>query len=227
MTQTGVTENKFIMDGFFMIHRAIRKDATAFEQAAGNLSSPAQAAQLARWFQFFWSMVEIHHTGEDELVYPQLSARSSLFAAEEADLSAQHVKLHDYVDRLGQLLKQMEQAQDLSQKVELRYLAVEFNTFMNSHLQQEENVFVPEIARHFSVKEQQQIEKQLQKKTPLKEVALALPWIASGLDETERAKLLSELPWLFRFLYRVSWKKKYEQLVAVFQLPGAEMVASK
>jgi hypothetical protein len=49
-------------------------------------------------------------------------------------------------------------------------------------------------------------------------LAVMLPWTLQYLDAEERRSALSELSGRFRYLYNVSWQKRYDRLAFSFSL---------
>jgi hypothetical protein len=45
-----------------------------------------------------------------------------------------------------------------------------------------------------------------------------VPWTLQYLDAEERGSALAELSGRFRYLYNVSWQKRYERLALTFNL---------
>jgi hypothetical protein len=56
------------------------------------------------------------------------------------------------------------------------------------------------------------------KSMPNNYLAVMLPWTLQYLDAEERRSALSELSGRFRYLYNVSWQKRYDRLAFSFSL---------
>jgi hemerythrin-like domain-containing protein len=216
----------FKMDGFLAIHKAMQKDISALDQAVQqvDVNQPDQVARLERWFHFYWDMVVVHHQTEDSSFFPILVQRDPAFGEKMKALGVEHQELHDLVDRIEQTFKQLLEASNSStpnqrQLVggQLAELTTRLREKLVAHLRTEEEAMLPVVAAQLSEKEQQDFEKKLQRTTPRQHIALALPWILSALDDTEFRKVYSSLPLPLRLFYRLSWKKKYQDLISVFQ----------
>lgn len=222
-TQTlGVDTTGFVLDAYIYIHRAIRSDTTNLAAASRRLNpvNPEDAAKLQKWFNFFWEMVEVHHTGEDDVVFPTIKQRVPETEYEMEVLEEDHVGLHHLVEEIEATLKKLQTVEDRVEREKsqqyLVSLTTRFEDGMKDHLSREESIVITTMARHFSPEEQHAMEKNL-KKPSLKHMALLVPWIYSALNEEERATGLKLLPLPMRWLFKLSWQKKYEKFTAVFQ----------
>lgn len=209
------------LDNYFVMHRAIKFDLNAMERVSQTLSTPQEADNLDRWFKFFWQMVEVHHTGEDEICFPMVERRVPRFGQDLIKLGDDHHKLDALVDEIGRILGNLKNSQSgegfrVGQQVLYRTVK-ELNEHMVQHLAFEEGTFATSLLDNFSDKEVADMEKQLQKHTPMKLIALLLPWVLSGMDEAEREVALKGVPGFMRLLYKLSWKKKYDKLTVIFR----------
>jgi hemerythrin-like domain-containing protein len=221
MQAVAVDTNGFVLDGYIYMHRAIRNDIANLSAASRRINqlNPQDAAKLHKWFTFFWEMVEVHHTGEDDEVFPTIMQRVPDTKNQMEVLTENHDELDELVEEIGVTLQNL--GQDTASREESRrhlvYLTSRFEKEMNEHLDREEQVVIPALARHFSAAEQIAIEKNL-KQPPLKRMALLVPWVFSALSEEEQAKGIKMLPLPMRWLYRLSWKKKYAKFTEVLKI---------
>ncbi|HEX2909768.1 MAG TPA: hemerythrin domain-containing protein [Chloroflexia bacterium] len=217
---------RFKMDGFLAIHKAMRKEIVALDEAIKQIDfhkpDSATVARMERWFHFYWDMVVAHHETEDKVFFPILVQRDLDFGEKMRLLEMDHNELHSMVDSLVRLFRELlDFKNSFDERLVLGHrltnLTGRFREKLLTHLQREEEMMLPVVAARLSEKEQQDFEKQLQKTTPRQHLALALPWILSALDEAEFRKLYSTLPLPLRLFYRLSWKSKYDRLTAIFQ----------
>lgn len=222
MQAVAVDTTGFVLDGYIYMHRAIRNDIRQLAAASQRITPahPEDAAKLEKWFAFFWEVVEVHHTGEDNEFFPTLLQRVPEAGNEMDVLTENHEELHGLVEEIGITLKQLQNLQEAAawnkNCQHLVYLASRFEREMSDHLDREEQVVIPAVARYFSTEEQLAFEKNL-KHPPLKLLSLLVPWVFSGLSEEEQAKGIKTLPLPMRIMYKLSWKKKYEKFTAVFR----------
>jgi iron-sulfur cluster repair protein YtfE (RIC family) len=222
-TGTQVQIPNFHQKGFLYIHRAMRNDLAAFEKVVYNLTADDDMSALAQWFNFFWAMVQEHHTAEDELVFPIVAQRSALFSYHLKIMTAQHQQIHRLVEEIGAIFIDLNRASFQHDRIAafrlLQRLVTSLWRELSNHLDREEAVYMPELARHFRREEQIEIEEKLQARLPKEHMERALPWILSGLYDDERAEMLASLPFTVRMLYKLSWRNKYERFTAVLKLP--------
>lgn len=212
----------FVMDGYLYMHRAIRSDMVKMEAAANKLyqRGAEYAGKLQKWFEFFWAMVEEHHTGEDDDLFPKIAKRDINFTAQLEIMERDHKEIHEMVNNIGADLGRIQNLQGEAYEAACRQLAAlvtRFRLTMSDHLDREESLVVPSIANHFPVAEQQAMEKEVTKRMPRKFMTMAFPWIASSMTDEEVATIMKTFPLIIQLLFKYSWKKKYAKFTAVFR----------
>jgi hemerythrin-like domain-containing protein len=221
-TRPQIDVTNFKLSGYLFIHKAMRQDALKLEAATERLPemTPDQTQNLAKWFDFFWEMVETHHVIEDADMFPQIAGRDATFQPDSAQLTQDHRELHDLVVEIQRRLRAFP-TQTGQERVSSAYwckkMATDFRHNLNDHLDREEAAVVPSIAGNFSPKEQRKMEQETLKKMPKQHLSLLVPWIFSALSEAEIKIALSDAPLPIRVMYRLSWRRKYEKFSAIFR----------
>jgi hemerythrin-like domain-containing protein len=223
MQGVAVDTTGFALKNYIYMHRAIRNDIANLAATSRRFSRIGRedATKLQKWFAFFWDMVEVHHTTEDDQFFPAILERVPAIENEAAVLTQDHEELHALVEEIGATLGRLQQQEQDAEREKstrhLTYLTDRFEKEMSDHLSREEEAVIPTLVRYFSPEEQLAMEKGF-KHPPLKHMALLVPWIASALTAEEEAVALKSLPLPMRVLYKLSWKKKYEKFTAVFRV---------
>jgi iron-sulfur cluster repair protein YtfE (RIC family) len=213
-----------LVDKFAEIHTALRNGLTAYEFAvfrAKNVSA-VEATKLSKWFELYWSMLELHHKSEDTYFYAIFAGYDPEFRPKMEKLTIQHHEIDDYVEKIRSVFSRItDQTANTENEAlfrEIRQLISDFNQHLDDHLGKEEAIIYPLIRTYIAPKEQLTIDLKYSKSLPLKSVTLFVPWVVANLSGREAQELLKEVPFIMRLLYRLSWKKKYETLVATFQV---------
>ncbi len=213
----------FKMDGYIYVHRAMRKNIADLEATSTRMTrfTDEDALRLQRFFRFFWDMAEIHHTEEDDNLFPDITARDKTFEPSMAVLTQDHRELHELIEKVGAILNTILTVKDAAAREatprELGEVITEFRRLLDSHLDREEAVVRESVGTHFSLKEQKAMEQKTMKSIPLKHMSLLVPWVGSGLPPEEVPAALKTLPLPLRIMYNISWKKKYEKFSEVLK----------
>jgi hemerythrin-like domain-containing protein len=221
-TKPQIDMTNFKMSGYLFIHKAMRQDALKLEAATERLleMSADEVQKLAKWFEFFWEMVETHHVIEDDDMFPKISVRDTAFQPNSTQLTQDHRQLHDLVDEIQRTLASFPTQsgqQRLSSAYWCKKMATDFRHNLSDHLDREEASVVPSVAKYFSLAEQVKMTNETLKLMPTKHLSLLVPWIFSALTEAEIKTALSEAPLPIRVMYRLSWRRKYEKFSAIFR----------
>jgi hemerythrin-like domain-containing protein len=217
----------FHLDGFLYVHRTMAKNLEDIAKTCRQLDTLTidQIRQFRIWFEFVYVMIEHHHHEEEssnsEFGFPKITQTYPIENLEK--LIVDHEVLAENMTDIKTKLNQLEVAKEKSERdsliAALQKTSETAYREMVDHLTYEEEVIVPLVHKHFSKGEQQRIgialQRQGMKATPKKYSIYGLPWFVSGLDESEKAAFLKELPLPPKLLMRFSWNKKYEQFSAV------------
>jgi Hemerythrin HHE cation binding domain len=206
------------MNMFLLAHKAMRRDFPALAGIVRSLQ-PDQAARLKALgavFDTIYCTVKMHHTGEDHDFCPVLTAKVKAFAVHEAALVQQHKGLMTMLKEMKADIVHLTAAQgsdfaELQGKLAAKLGAL--NDYVEGHLRYEERDMVGCAKTCLTYKELRDIGRRSVKKSPLRDIALALPWVLSASNDAERRALLNELPLPARLIYRFWWKPGYERKV--------------
>lgn len=193
MTDPLVTEDDIAL--FLLMHKAIRKDLAALA-----------AAPHAEWFAFLQRSIHLHHTGEEEWLYPTLLAKDPTFAADLEALTEDHAVLDPMTERIARAFA--------AGSAEVGPLLAELERLMADHLAREEAAVIPRMRRFMTLAELKEFEKREAKRSSFADLALVLPWVLSSADDREREMVFAVLPFPVKVMYRLAWKKRYERLTS-------------
>jgi hemerythrin-like domain-containing protein len=201
-----------------LMHRSMRTDAVRFVAAAERLdaSDRAQAARLGRWFAGYREAIHLHHTTEDDWVFPALAERVGATGFPQVDqLAADHARLDDLLGAVGAGLATLAARSRLREAthLELTAGAVELEALLDRHLDLEEQEVVPVFVESFTAAEFGEIEASAGRSHGLRQLTFAAPWVVDHADDAERAALFDAAPLPVRVLVRLM-RPRYERLAS-------------
>ena len=204
------------LDGFRAIHTAMRRDSTRLARIAPFVGDRHQARRLARWYAHFLVSIEHHHQREDHIVWPLLVDREPGFAAEIATLHHDHEVLDEALHAVSDALRDLVDgiATDPAALVDA---ATRLSHHLEEHLDREEAVAFPTIARRFTAEEYHGLEDELRKGLSLPALAFEAPWVMDGLSADEVASMFDGVPLALRVLYRLAFRPQYRRLSAILE----------
>jgi hypothetical protein len=185
------------MQGWLGSHTAFRRDADGLVAAVEALvpSDRASAVRLADAFALTTRMLDLHHTGEDELIFAELISRSPAFAGVVMTMSLEHVDLDDIVDDMNRGLATLtggtSRADDVHDR--LAHQADTFRTLLLLHMEVEEEYALPMMLRCFSTDELDAIGDQ-QAARLADRMYEAVPWAASACSPEIATEMLAAMP---------------------------------
>lgn len=130
-----------------LVHEVHRVATTLLAEAADRPSAPL--ATLAQLRDFLVVNLRHHHETEDEDLWPQIVATAPAIADALKDLSGEHQRLEDDLDRLaGVELSDDEPHVAAGSRAALHEAAVAVRDTVHSHLSHEEPVLLPALREH-------------------------------------------------------------------------------
>jgi hypothetical protein len=198
------------LSNYYMIHEAMRRGADQLASAMADLD-PGDTARIRalRWYcSGLLGELHTHHTLEDEVFFPALSARVPTFAHYEASLAADHVHLGEVMEGLDRAVDGLVRAGDGDLD---RHLALEHSTelarFLHEHLGVEDSDVLPMFARHFSAAEYDELDEQAIKHTGLRQLLFTVPWAVSLAGAEEVDHVLTDGPFILRAVWHATHRR--------------------
>ncbi len=207
-----------------IIHRIFRRQfaevrALVEEAPAGD---GTRVSAVADHLGFLLDGLHMHHTTEDDLIWPKLLDRAGLDVPLVARMEVQHQQIDVSVAEVRAALSAWRASPAPATSAVLADRIGEFLVVVEGHLDEEEQVVVPLIDRHLTEAEWQEVgERGFEKFTP------AQRWIATGqmvevATPEEVAMMFSQLPPPVKVLWHLIGKRKYRRYITAVrgrQLP--------
>ncbi len=195
-------------------HDAFRRDLVSLARAAGfaDLSDPARQTSVSSGWTVFKRQLHVHHTAEDEVIWPVLRER---LAHSENALSVLDA-MEDEHEQIDPLLAAVDgafgpRAADGSGAVGADRLTDAVDalvTALTGHLVHEERDALPLIGMSLSTAEWKAVGRQIARKN-LSNGPEMFAWMLAGARPDCAAATLAEVPPPVRLLYRGIWKPRY------------------
>ena len=198
-------------------HQAFRRDLDRLVRAAAgaDLSDPAKGQSVEAGWELFKRELHLHHTAEDELIWPVLRPRlahsenalSVLDAMEE-----EHERIDPLLAAVDAAFAQSDGADDdwpgenrLADVIEV------LASTLTGHLTHEERDGLPLIGVALTGAEWRGVGRKIARKNGISSGAEMFAWMLDGADRQRAAATLGQLPPPLRLLYRAVWKPRFDK----------------
>ena len=186
-------------------HDAFRRDLTRLARtaAAANLSDPARSQSVAAGWELFKHQLHLHHTAEDELIWPVLRPRLAHSPAAQDTLDAMEAE-HEQIDPLLAAVDAELAGGDRAADV-----IDALTSALTGHLAHEERDGLPLIGVALTAAQWRGVGRKIASKNGLSNGSQMFAWMLDGADREHTAAALGQLPPPLRVLYRAVWKPRY------------------
>jgi hemerythrin-like domain-containing protein len=173
------------------ISEALERDGVVSDATAG------------RW-ALFARQLHIHHTAEDESLWPML--RSAIASPDELAvldaMEAEHAQLDPQLDRLD---AQLGSGFASDAAVGVRELLV----LLAGHMRHEENAALPLIDAYLGRTGWAEFGRRIRATQGISGASVYLPWLLESAPADVARRVLAVLPPPARVVYRVVWRRRY------------------
>jgi iron-sulfur cluster repair protein YtfE (RIC family) len=188
----------------YVTHDALRRDLgrLATAAAAGKARVPAV---LAGW-ENFKAQLHIHHTVEDDDLWPRLYRAVADQPSELAlleQMETEHAALDPLLSAVDEALTRQPQ-EPLDKRQAL-------TATLDAHLRHEENSALPLIQSVLSTADWRGFARSMARAQGVKGAAVYVPWIVDGATVAERKRFFSVLPAPIRLINRLLWEPRYRE----------------
>ena len=199
-----------------VIHRVFRRELTALPGLVRRVpdGDEARTEIVGRHAQFVLAGLHIHHTGEDENLWPLLLERAKPSTELIETMQAQHMGVHTHVDRAQELLDTWRRRPSGRAGEELATEVEQLNEALFEHLDQEEREILPLAERFVSVEEWGRLGEHGRDSMSREELPIMFGAILEEADQGERAQMLALLPPPIRLLMRTVGARKYRRYIS-------------
>ena len=186
-------------------HDAFRRDLTRLARTASAANDPARRQSVQAGWELFKHELHIHHTAEDEIIWPTLRPRLAHSAAALSVLDAMEAE-HQLIDPLLAAVDTEFAGGD-----RLADVIDALTSALTSHLAHEERDGLPLIGAALTAAEWRGAGRKMASKNGIAASSEMFAWILDGADREHTAATLAQLPPPVRLIYRARWKPRFEK----------------
>jgi len=189
-------------------HDAFRRDLARLARAsAADLSDPARGRPVAVGWDLFKRELHLHHTAEDEIIWPALRERldhSQAALSVLDEMEAEH-------ERIDPLLAAVDAEFANQSGDRLADVIDALASTLTGHLGHEERDGLPLIGTALTAAEWRAVGRKIARKNGLSAGPEMFAWMLDGADRARAAGTLAQLPPPLRLLYRTLWKPRFDK----------------
>lgn len=189
----------------FLVHNAFRRDMSRMQAAAARADLPAVRAALRAGWAVFNRYLTVHHTAEDEMLWPPMHVKLR-DRTDEAILLAEMAQEHS---RLDPLLREIDDKLALGTTAHLVALFDELATALTDHLEHEEAAVLPLVQEILTSEEWKAFGDDQRRRIGFGDAKWFFPWLLDEASEDTQDQVIGILPAPLRLVYRVRWKPRY------------------
>jgi Hemerythrin HHE cation binding domain len=212
-TRTGQRPDVFEM---FVIHRTFRREFPAIA-AMVRRTSPGgtrRATVVADHLRLCLAGLEMHHTGEDVLLWPLLLERAAPSTGLVETMQAQHHAVDRHIEAVTPVLAAWQAAPTRAAGEQLATLIDDFTAALFEHLDLEEREIVPLIARHVTAAEWDSVGDHGKDAMTARQLPLMFGLILEDADPQERARMMAKVPLPLRVLVDTLGAWQYRRYIS-------------
>jgi hemerythrin-like domain-containing protein len=188
-----------------VVHRMFRRECALLPQlvAAVSPGDLARARTVAGHAREVLDMLHHHHVGEDELLWPRLSARTPFHADLLARMDSQHQGLAVLLEHAATSFTAWQHAPIAPTSTALTALLEQLSAGLNEHFDEEEAAVLPIVERVITAAEYQEVGQRGLMSIPLTRRLVVLGYLLEGATPQERTDFLAVVPAPARLAYRL------------------------
>ena len=188
-------------------HAAFRRDLTRLVRAAAaaSRSDPARRQSVAAGWELFKHELHLHHTAEDEIIWPALRPRLAHSEHALSVLDAMEEE-HELIDPL---LASVDAA--FARHEPAAGVIDALTSALTGHLRHEERDGLPLIGVALTSAEWRGVGFKIARRNGMSQGAEMFAWILDGAGRQDAATTLGSLPPPLRLLYRAVWKPRFNK----------------
>jgi len=194
----GTVDFTFMYAAHDAFHRDLRRLAAAAE--AGWTADPAVRAGWAT----FKNQLHVHHTAEDEFLWPALRAK----VTQPGDVAVLDAMQAEHA-RIDPLLSRVDASLAATSLAGLAENTAGLAGMLADHMEHEEDQALPLVETHLGPGGWAAFRKAAGKSQGLKGGAELFPWMLDGAPADTSKRVLGMLPPPARLLYRAVWRPGY------------------
>jgi len=190
-------------------HDAFRRDLTRLARATSTANDAARRQSVAVGWELFKRQLHLHHTAEDEIIWPALRdrldhSRSALSVLDE--MEAEHQRIDPLLAAVdAQFAPRSGDSDGLADVIDA------LASTLTGHLGHEERDGLPLIGVALTAPEWRRVGRKIARRNGMSAGSETFAWMLDGSDRQHAAATLTQLPPPLRLLYRTVWKPRFDR----------------
>jgi hemerythrin-like domain-containing protein len=199
-----------------VIHRVYRRESRLLPELIRNVAvgDVRRADVVSAYAEDYLAALHLHHTVEDEVVWPLVRARADLGDAVSDRMAGQHQRIDETLRTIARLLPEWRRTAGGGVRDELAVGAEQHREALITHLDDEEAHVLPVIADNLTVAEWGMMGRLGAERTPKSKGFLTLGALLEEADDDEARIFLDKLPGPVLVLWRLIGRRQYTRYAA-------------
>ncbi|MFL6109842.1 MAG: hemerythrin domain-containing protein [Catenulispora sp.] len=204
MTTTEPATGRIDFTMMYVTHDAFRRDLARLRQAAEAGRTDSLGVR-AGWANFKRQLV-VHHSVEDEALWPRVEAASAGHA-DAAEILAAMAAEHGQLDSL---LAAVDTGM-ARRSTGLPEIAAGLEAALGDHMRHEEEAALPLIQEVLRPRDWAEFGRAMARKQRLSGAAAYVPWVLDGATDEQRAAFFHVMPAPIKVVNRLLWQGRYRR----------------
>jgi hemerythrin-like domain-containing protein len=202
-----------------VVHRLFRRESGLVADliTAVEPGDRARASVLAGHLRDYLLALHVHHSAEDDLIWPKLLDRLDAGIETVLRMEAEHARLTRSLEQAATAVDAWEVAAGADERDALVAVLVDHRAVLLEHLDDEETNLLPLASKYLSLAEWQEQGAHMAAHTPASKAPLLLGMALEDADPAERALILSGLPEPARVGWETVGSAQYESYVRLIR----------
>jgi hemerythrin-like domain-containing protein len=198
-----------------VVHRVFRRELVLIPQLVHAVApgDTTRAAVIAKHARLILSGLHLHHTGEDELLWPRLLERAAPSSELVQRMEAQHHVVEDLIATLTPALARWEAEARPAVSEEVGATFDQLRVALLEHLDEEEASILPLAAEHLTQDEWNKLGEHAMKRMSKSQLPLMGWAILEEATPDEQSAMLATMPAPVRVLMRTVFASRYRRYI--------------
>jgi len=192
-----------------LIHRVIRREISRLPALIRAATEPGRAARIAVHAREMLDFLHIHHTGEDELLWPVLRPRVSLDGDLIDRMEEQHAQISAAITDVLHDLPAWTSSADPAAGERMATRLESVSDVLAAHLAEEEQRILPLASEHLTQQEWDVLAQHGFAAIPARRRLVILGHILQEADDAERQWFLQRVPLPARFAFVLIGRRQH------------------
>jgi len=214
-TTPAATEQLTDVRDMYVVHRVFRREFALIPRLVRTVvpGDTARAGVVAGHARLVLAGLDMHHTGEDALLWPRLLERAAPSADLVHRMEGQHHRVEECIARLSEALTRWEDEARPAVSDEVADGFDELRVALLEHLDDEERYILPLAERHITPQEWAGLGEHGMAKVKKAELPILFGAILEEATPDERTMMLGLVPAPVRVLLRTVFAWKYRRYI--------------